>query len=528
MARRKRENILTRRSSQSPLLRVLRRCGVWVVLAVALLLVLVLIAYYRLLAYVQGDDFRRELANAARNECRAEEVQIPYNLLLNANRISLPFVAMRRGDALQQFQAEGIKAEINRAELMDNTLKINKLSIESSSLLLNADKTGAPLPLVKTGRETFFSRFMPRRILWDVAECRDADIRCCFRGEEYGILGCNMQAAPVSKRGSGDGEWQINLADGKVRIPLSFLQDAIMKSAVITCTPQQLMANECRFSLTPGELRVDAVYERKSERWSADLRVNKANVARILTQDWKKRLHGELFGKLSVRGCRGDLQKATGYLSLQGGVLEGLPVLSSISLDHTRPYRTLELEKAECRISFPYSEQRLNIDRAWLIDQVELRAKGGLLLVRGHVIIGREGNLGGTLNIGIPEAALNAFPAPVKSSVELLASSCPLEEGYVWVNMNLSGSLLEPREDLSVRLSTIVREMPGRLGRQVADAAQGVFQAASSDSASSVVSPRAEEGKKSSETSEPSRVLHPATEAAGEVLQNVIFSLSPL
>ena len=237
--------------------------------------------------------------------------------------------------------------------------------------------------------------------------------------------------------------------------PLSYLRSSSVKVATLLCDPKSISLTECRLVLTPGELRAKGTYSLQNNQWHLNLRANKANVERLLNEDWKKRLTGELYGTLKINGKDSEIKEATGSISLQQGVLEGLPILSQLTIVDSTPYRTIRLEKAECRVRYPYSQPRHNIKDAWCFDNIDIRATDGSLLIKGHVIICPDGALHGTLTVGLPDNVTQALALQAPDVVKQIfnAQGAP---GYSWLNINLSGTTDAPQEDLSARLKAIL------------------------------------------------------------------------
>lgn len=452
MARRKRDSFLQKKGSFSRG-GIGRRILVWLLLLAGGFLILAILGYYQLLAYLQGESFRETCSASLKNKARAEELQLGGTLTLSGNRISLPEASLRRTDFWSRASARRISTEFDRIGLLDRELNLSKLSMEEAHVTLDADRLGAPLPPVLPEQGGFWSRFTPRTVSLRSFECRDADITLRRKGESYHLSGCSITSAPKDRLGHH--VWQTNLENGRLHTPLSYLRDCGVRTATLLADPKALNLTECRLMLTPGELRVRGYYEWGSRRWRATLRANKANVARLLNEDWKKRLTGELFGELELVGTERRLQRGAGILALQQGELEGLPILSELPLSGGKPYRCLKLEKAECRVSYPYDEPEHNIRRAWLIDNIDIRSENGSLLVRGHIIIAPDGSLRGVLNAGLPESVISSLPFYQSSSIKNLFTR-EGERGYLWLHINISGTVNEPREDLSVRLSTLL------------------------------------------------------------------------
>ncbi len=516
----------------------MRRVLTWVLIGMSALIVLLIAAYYQLLAHLQSPDFCRSLSKHAQNALKAEQVSLRDTLQIDGNRITLGEASAVKSGAIEKASARGISMEINRGALWDRCLSLSKLTIEEGELHLafvepKANKTHkAPPPAGKHKKQadqqspqhktaahpandssggSFINNFVPNQFSLHFFECKDSDAHIQLGSSRYSLHACTASATPQKKLGSNS--WQINLENGRFHTPFSFLRDTSIKNATLIASPREINLVESRLLLTPGELRVRGTYTTVTKRWSAVLRANKANVARILNEDWKKRLHGELYGELELAGRGGELTRSAGYMSLQKGVLEGLPILSQIPIGDTYPYRSLPLEKAECRLSFPYNDPHHNLRNAWLMDQIDVRGSNGLLQIQGHIIIGSDKSLGGTLRIGLPAGRL-AIPQ-INTIGKLFEPED--EHGLLWLKINLSGTLDAPQEDLSIRIATIMGQtlpqLPGSAVQGLNNVINHIFSHPRRQEAKAPATPQGQE-----ETSSP-------LDNAGNLFKNTLQSI---
>lgn len=505
MGRRKQRGVFSDRGAgKARLIRriVLISCGI-----IGLLLILGIIAWYQLLAYLQGDTFRRKVCRDLQVATQAESVHMRDNLKINGDTVTQSELHFNGLGNIESIGAERIQAHIERGELLNRKLHIRKLTMEEGNVTQRfEEKQAQALDLPNTARKdrpehrndarkatakhkkssvsaSEGSSLTPEGLQLDFAECRDANFILHHGKKLFRLSGSNITAKPMNK----DKSWSFELENGRLHTPFSPLRDTNIKTATLLCHDSGIDLTECRLMLTPGELRTRAQFDRGTGNWSAVMQLNKASVARLLKDDWKKKLTGELFGKCILRGGDGALQSAEGNVSLRSGVLEGLPFLSELSIDNTRPYRRIELEKADCTIRFPYSAPERNLHRAWLLDNIDIHARGNTLIIRGHVIIAEGGALGGQLLIGIPQHIADRLPLPGNRFASTLFNGQG-EAGYAWVNINLSGTLDSPEEDLSVRLSTLIShslpdtvlDSAGNMLRKLFDSAQKAKESAES------------------------------------------------
>ena len=456
---------------------LLHRIIIFALAGVVLITIALVVGYYQLLSYLQGDTFRQTVADTLRSASSARQVEVAGNFHIDGNRISNEGITISGMRQVEQAKATGISAEVNRAALFRRKLHLYKLTMEEATLAINTDgsKTSALPALPSTKKTTSVKqkkgsakkkrtakeagKLDKTNFELELLECRDANLHLTRNNEKYQLLSASVTATPAPKVASD--AWQLNIESARLHSPFSYLRDSSVKSATVICTPREIDLTDSSLMLTPGELRVKAHYDLKQNAWSTDMQVNKGNIHRLLSDDWKKRFHGELYGRLVLTGKDSQVSTGTGSISVQNGTLEGLPFLSQLPVGNTYPYRSIELEKADCQILFPFNSDKLQ--NAWLFDKINLRAKDGSLIVHGHVLIGTDRRLSGTLTIGLPQKMLGGALVAHEAIAAKLFTAHGEEPGYVWVNMNLSGTIDHPEEDLSVRIATLAGQNLGQM-----------------------------------------------------------------
>ena len=461
MARRKRGTFHIRQAPLSLGQRT-RRILIWVGAALGALLLLLLAGYLYLLSWLQGTGAREFLTKQLQQRTAAAEVSIPENLSVDGNHITLPACTLRGGaHGLQELSIRKLHLEVKRLALLRRILQLNHFSVEEMQLVYQLpDKrsdSSAPAEPTRASASVASGSLFVRDMRVRSFESHYTDTTITAGDRSFSLNGYQLIALPRPEIDKN--AWAIAIENGRIRTPFSWLRESGVKSATLLYRGNESQLTDCTVELAPGHLSAKAVYQPTNGLWKARVDVRQANVARLLNDDWRKRLLGELHGHLDTSGDtkRGEWE-ASGELRLENGVLEGLPFLSDLRLHGTTPYRTLQLEHANCRITYPYSEPEHGLQNAWLWDKIDVRSKGGDLLLRGRIIIGAQGQLSGALSIGVPAKLIAQLGLSKTALVQKLFNAPVEEKGYLWVRVNLSGTIQNPQEDLSVRLATVLPE----------------------------------------------------------------------
>lgn len=462
-----------------------RKLVCWLLSILAVLLLLLVIGYYQALAYLQSDSFRALAEEKMSNKGKTEKVTLASPLEIDGNRLTLSGGEIRRTDACRRIVVDNISAEINRRRLWDGFLAFSKISAESTSILINLVTSGAipPPPAQaeapsKTNRQDDSPSLQQNsatanRLEIAQVECRDTNLQLDKGGNRLlQLQHCAVKAEPARL---GDlRAWNIQLTGGKASTGFSLLREFGVKTASASVDDKRVRLQRCALQLTPGvgELRAAGDYNLQSKAWQAQLEVTKADLGIMLTETWQKRFKGTLFANLRISGQDHRLLSGRGDISLSDAVLEGLPILSDLPIGNTTPYRTVELESAECAITFPFSEPQHHIQNAWLFDHIDMRAKGDKLRVTGRILIGEDKRLAGTLRVGLPDSAV-ALLESVNPDIVQKIFNAQGPSGFRWLTINLSGTIDQPVEDLSARLST---ELLSALPQAASKAAEQAVQ----------------------------------------------------
>lgn len=486
MARRKRGTFLNK---QAPLTLKQRtkRILIWVGAALGVLLLAGIAGYMYLLSWLQGEGFRTYLAGQIQSKTGAAEVSIPENLSVEGRHMTLPACTLREARIIKEFSIHKLHLEVDRLALLRRMLHLNHFSVEEMQLTVQlpdgkakggvVSPTPAKEPQAATAAvsiasgEGVMKDFRARSF-----ESHYTDTTINYKDKTFSLNGYQLVALPRPEFGKN--AWAIGLENGRIRTPFSWLKESGVKSATLLYRGEGVELSDCKIELAPGNLSAKGVYLQGAGLWKARVDINQANVSRLLNEDWKKRLIGELFGYLDMSGeASKGTWEARGKLRLEKGVLEGLPFLSDLRLHGTMPYRSLQLEKATCQLTYPYSEPEHGLHNAWLWDKIDVRAKDGSLLLRGRVITGADGTLAGMLSVGVPSkliAELGLSKTPIVNKL----FNAPVEApGYVWLRINLSGTVSEPHEDISVRLATVLPEALPALADKAMDSLHTVIGA---------------------------------------------------
>lgn len=475
MTRRTRRKALKkhRNSSKSPFKTWKGRLLFYTGLGFIACTLILLLAYFGLTNYIESKSFRETLEEQARKVSNAEFFSIPENIQLDGGHITLPFVEIRNASIIKEAELKNINIEIDRKSILSDKLHIEKIELGSISAKIDLSENLSSTTAEPKG--ILLQDILPKDISISSIKSKKTSLNLIHKGLSYNLSNSQIQATPIER---GEIElWDIHITQGKITSPLSYLQRSTLESARIKSDKDRYSLLRSRILLNPGEITSRGNYFKKSHQWDLRMIADKANVERILNPNWKKRISGELSGMIDIKGEKQQIKHVHGKLHVKNGLFEAVPILSKLNFNKTNPYRSVKLTKAECRIRYPYSTPHLKEEKAWLFDKIHIISPYKIE-IRGHVIIGDDRSLAGTLQVGIPEKIVaeiveKSIPNQTSAISQLFMRKSSSK--LLWININLSGTVDEPKQDLSIRIASLLDQVIGENIQKTAQAAKGFF-----------------------------------------------------
>ena len=181
------------------------------------------------------------------------------------------------------------------------------------------------------------------------------------------------------------------------------------------------------------------------------------SIRQWLPAEWKGRVKGNAFGEIHWTGKDRKLESSEGSLRIQDGRVEDVPLLTKLAeLARKKSFQRLDLNECSAMFSWRYPEIEI---KDIIVDEK------GKFRIDGEISTERS-SLRGTLRLGLTHEYLDWLPNPE----EVFSRR---SNGYLWTEVHLSGTINEPRQDLSQRIIDLFKQSPaaylGILFRQFSD-----------------------------------------------------------
>jgi hypothetical protein len=229
----------------------------------------------------------------------------------------------------------------------------------------------------------------------------------------------------------------VELGGGYLRSAIPHVPELFLENARLRVQPGSVFLTRLNATgYSAADLDATGEWTTETGDFSMDGRISGVKSGELLSEDWSRRLTGDIDSGFTLQKRSGGLS-ANGRLTLSNGVLTALPMLDALAAySDTRRFRTLVL--SETHTAWRWQPGMIELSELVI-------ASDRLIRLEGRVVIrGRE--LDGHLRLGIAPGSLGAIPG-AETHVFF-----PGERGLSWAAIHLTGTLDDPREDLSERL----------------------------------------------------------------------------
>lgn len=342
-----------------------------------------------------------------------------------------------RGESLiRSLEIDGIRTEVSLAGLTRGYWDIRASHVRRISLDLNLQRenNGPDLPESKSKPGKRSGTWMPRDVMLeglDVGELKLAiHSKAGTISSQDTALRCES-AGPV-------GTYKARLEGGAVSLPFPWLKSAELGEAKLRYQDRVLHITSLDAVLADsGRLDASGEWDLRDKTLAIDGALSGLELETMLDETWARRMMGTFETDFHVSGPETNLV-ASGHASLQRGVLTALPVLDVLAAyADTNRFRTLHLNLAE-------TDWRWKDGQLLLSDLV--LSSEGLARLEGSVTIS-EKRIDGAFRLGLAPGTLASIPG-AETDVFF-----PGEHGLLWAPLRVTGTLDDPKEDLSERLA---------------------------------------------------------------------------
>jgi hypothetical protein len=394
--------------------------------------------YLWLRQWLHSEDFREMLSAEAGSALEAEAAfgEFDWDGLSVRSR---SFEARGNG-VLRELRADDLSISIGLNRIRERVVTLRNASVSRIDARLDLrGEHDRPSPEPETDgskadARAWYERFLPTEVTLEGLSIGRSSVAARLDAGDLRFAGTGWTVDP----GTTAKSYEITGRGGRLAMPWKFVPDMNLERAQMRYSNEMLFLTDSRFRLYERgvlDLRGEAAPDVGEFAFGGSLRDVRAD--EVLAEDWKQRLTGRIESDFSVSN-EGDGVRVEGGLTLFDGVLTGLPVLDSLGAYGGNPrFRRLTLSDAS--VDFHWEDGTL------LLSDFRLGSEG-LMRVEGRLFVDRDRRLDGRFRIGLTPGTLARIPG-AETKVFL-----PGERGLLWTPLRVSGTLDDPREDLTARL----------------------------------------------------------------------------
>lgn len=398
--------------------------------------------YFWMQSYLHSDDFRVFIGDTVGEVMEAEA---EFELFeWQGMDVRTGGLKAQSDGFLQKMNADGVQARLSLARVRRGVweisdLRVSKLEVELATTKARAEadpESPSEIPADETSGSAksddggFLSSLLP-----DSAELSSAEVMSMNLDLRTSTGG--LTASDVAMRvdgGQSAGSYNLNLSGGEIESPW-FGSPLSLLSARGKYQNGRLYINESKSEVYQrGLLTLNGELEGREFGFFGTLKGVRAE--ELVPEDWQKKLTGDVETKFKVQsGKRGPITR--GEVKLKQGLLTGLPVLDRIAAyANTRRFRRLNL--SEARLKFWREGDRLDLTEIVLASEGLVRLEGSLRIV--------DGRLDGRFKLGVAPGTLAHIPG-AETKVFIRG-----DQGLLWSPLRITGTMDDPKEDLSDRM----------------------------------------------------------------------------
>ena len=390
--------------------------------------------------YIEGDAFRAAMEKETAKglhfpECRYSPIRRTSAFTAQAES----FEARNGMKAMKSLDAHGITATFDPLGVFVRQWRFADVHMQSGNVEIQIYKANPEAVSPKP----WFAIFLPNRVYLKRIETPQANVTWRFRGEQAGFFGTQLLITPHGL------DFEYFATGGRLKMAL--LPDLDLRRAHLLITKTLLTLYD--IDLASNSRSAESIHAQANASIGKDKSIDlRANVDQVpirswLPAEWKEHLAGYAFGDLHWAGQDPKLESSSGEGSLRvsNGRIDSLPVLEKLAeLSQKKSFEHLAL--SDCSLRFGWKYPKIDIENIAIEEKGKFRIEGEMSI--------EQRRLRGTIRLGFTGEYLDWLPNPE----EVFSRK---QDGYLWTNVHLSGTIDDPGQDLSPRIIELFKQSPG-------------------------------------------------------------------
>lgn len=346
---------------------------------------------------------------------------------------------------MRSVDARGLSIDIGLGRVRERVVELRNARVNQIDLEfdLRGDAMAAPQlpdeviapPSVDPSKPTaWYDRFVPDQVELSELKVDQSSVTLQLEDGLIEFSGTRWDVEPDQVQGSYRAIGQ----GGVITSPWKWVPPLELNAAKLRYQDGVVFLTDAEFRLYErGLLRLAGEASVTGNGFSFDGSLQDVMANEVLPEDWSQRVEGRITSDFTIAN-RGRGLVVDGELEFANGILTGLPVLDSLGAYGGNPrFRRLVLSEASLR--YAWEDGRI------VLSDIAIGAEG-LIQVEGRLNIEQDDRIDGRFQVGLTPGTLARIPG-AETKVFL-----PGKRGLLWTSLHVTGTLDEPKEDLTERL----------------------------------------------------------------------------
>ena len=393
------------------------------------------VGYAMLRRYLHSDSFRKFLSAEASDVAGVTGEFAPFHwegLAVDTDSFDAKGEGIVTG-----VRADGLHTEVGFGGVSRGVWEIKGSTLQRLDVSVDATKTGGEAveaevkrDLKKTPRK---SGWLPRDAELQGLDVRDVDVKAILDEGLAVATGMNVHVEP----GGAKNAYRAEVKGGTIRMPFKIVPEIRLDRLHLRYQGRRVFLTDATvLAWKNGRIEGSGEWDMESRHYALEGGASGMTCNDIFSDDWAKRMTGDLASTFTMDNSSGS-PLARGTLTIRGGVITALPMLDALAAyADTRRFRVLNLNDA-------------HTDWRWKKGELALTnlvlSSDGLVRIEGTMTI-RGQSLDGMFRLGLAPGTLASIPG---AETDVFIAG---ERGLLWSPLRITGTLDDPKEDLTDRL----------------------------------------------------------------------------
>jgi hypothetical protein len=391
--------------------------------------------YGLLRRYLHSDAFRMFLSAEAGKAAGVTGEFAPFNW--KGLAVDTESFEARGAGPVTGLRADGLHTEIGLGGLRRGVWEILGSNVRRLEVSMDTVKQPEETPPPRTGPgaapKAKPAGWFPKQAELQGIDVRELVVKAVLAEGRVTASGMSVHAEPAGAKGA----YRAEIEGGAVRLPFAMIPELRLDRARLRYQDGRIFLTEATVAAWDrARVAGTGEWDMNSKQFFIEGDVTGAKCENVLNADWAKRLTGDVTSTFALNN-RPGFPQASGKLTIQNGVLTALPMLDALAAyADTRRFRVLTLNEAHTDWNWKSGEL--------VLTNLVLASEGLVRIEGGMTLRGRE--MDGVFRLGLAPGTLATIPG---AETDVFA---PGERGLMWTTLRITGTLDDPKEDLTNRL----------------------------------------------------------------------------